>query len=72
MQQELLHIRLIKSFLDTYGDSCDQPSRKQIKDNPEYFKDTVYCTSSDYLEDNAGKTVKNNDFPIIKVYKKNL
>ena len=59
-----------KEFLDTYGDSCDQPSRKQIKDNPEYFKDTVYCTSSDYLEDNAGKTVKNNDFPIIKVYKK--
>lgn len=59
-----------KEFLDTYGDSCDQPSRKQIKDNPEYFKDTVYCTSSDYLEDNAGKTVKSDDFLLIKLYKK--
>lgn len=59
-----------KEFLDTYGDSCDQPSRKQIKDNPEYFKNTIYCTSSDYLEDNAGKTVKNTDFPLLKIYKK--
>lgn len=59
-----------KEFLDTYGDSCDQPSRKQIKDNPEFFKDTVYCTSSDYLEDNAGKPIKDNDFVLIKLYKK--
>ena len=59
-----------KEFLDTYGDSCDQPSRKQIKDNPEFLKDTVYCTSSDYLEDNAGKPIKDNDFVLIKLYKK--
>lgn len=57
-------------FLNTYGDSCDQPSRKQIKDNPEFFKDTIYCTSSDYLEDNPGKTVNASDNPLIKIYKK--
>lgn len=59
-----------EEFLNTYGDSCDQPSRKQIKDNPEFFKDTIYCTCSDYLEDNAGKKVKSSDFSLIKLYKR--
>ena len=59
-----------EEFLNTYGDSCDQPSRKQIKDNPEYFKDTIYCTSSDYLEDNPGKQVKPTDIMPVKLYKK--
>lgn len=59
-----------KEFLSTYGDSCDQPTRKQIRDNPNYFKDTVFCTSSDYLEDNAGKTVNPNDLLPVKIYKK--
>lgn len=59
-----------EEFLSTYGDPCDQPSRKQIKDNPEYFKDTIYCTSSDYLEDNAGKEVKEKDIFPVKIYKK--
>lgn len=59
-----------EEFLSTYGDACDQPSRKQIKDNPEYFKDTVYCTSSDYLEDNPGKVVKSTDNLPVKLYKK--
>ena len=62
--------KLHKEFLDTYGDSCDQPSRKQIKDNPEFFKDTIYCTSSDYLEDNAGKEYKATDNKIVLLYKK--
>ncbi|WP_297236226.1 glycosyltransferase [uncultured Flavonifractor sp.] len=57
-------------FLNTYGDSCDQPTRKQIKDNPEFFRDTIYCTSSDYLEDDAGKKVNETDFCLIKLYKK--
>lgn len=57
-------------FVDTYGNSCDQPSRKQIKDNAEFFKDTIYCTSSDYLEDNSGKKVKNTDALVVKLYKK--
>lgn len=59
-----------EEFLSTYGDACDQPSRKQIKDNPEFFKDTVYCTSSDYLEDNPGKVVKSTDNLLVKLYKK--
>lgn len=59
-----------REFLSTYGDSCDQPTRKQIKDNPDFFRDTVYCTSSDYLEDNAGKEVKTTDILPVKIYKK--
>lgn len=59
-----------EEFIATYGDPCDQPSRKQIKDDPEFFKDTIYCTSSDYLEDSAVKAVKTNDFVLTKFYKK--
>ena len=59
-----------KEFLDTYGDSCDQPSRKQIKDNPDFFKDTIYCTSCDYLEDEPGKTALPTDNKVVKIYKK--
>lgn len=62
--------KLHPEFIDTYGDPCDQPTRKQIKDNPDFFKDTVYCTSSDYLEDDAGKKIKPNDFVLVKLYKK--
>ena len=57
-------------FMQTYGNSCDQPARKQIKDNPDFFKDTIYCTSSDYLEGNEGKRVNDRDFILIKLYKK--
>lgn len=59
-----------EEFISTYGDPCDQPTRKQIKDNPEYFKDTAFCTSSDYLEDNAGKEIKSSDLFPVKIYKK--
>lgn len=59
-----------EEFLSVYGDSCDQPLRKQIKDNHEYFKNTIYCTSSDYLEDNPGKNIGPNDNKLIKLYKK--
>lgn len=62
--------KLHKEFVETYVNPCDQPTRKQIKDNPEFFKDTVFCTSSDYLEDNAGKTVKKSDLFPVKIYKK--
>ena len=47
-----------EEFISVYGDPCDQPARKFVKDNPEFFKDTVDCYSSDYLEDNAGKKYK--------------
>lgn len=59
-----------EEFISTYGDPCDQPARKQIKDNPDFFKDTIYCTSSDYLEDNAGKVVNDKDWFLVKLYKK--
>lgn len=57
-------------FLSVYGDPCDQPARKFVKDNPEYFKDTVDCYSSDYLEDNSGKPVNAGDNTLLKLYKK--
>ena len=59
-----------EEFLETYGNSCDQPTRKQIKDNPEFFKNTIFCTSSDYLEDNPGKKINPDDFVLTKLYKK--
>lgn len=62
--------KLHEEFLSVYKDSCDQPTRKQIKDNPEFFKDTIYCTSSDYLEDDEGKKVNSSDMFLVKLYKK--
>lgn len=59
-----------EEFLSVYGDPCDQPARKFVKDNPEFFKDTVDCYSSDYLEDNPGKTILPTDNPLVKFYKK--
>lgn len=59
-----------KEFLAVYGDPCDQPARKFVKDNPEYFSETIDCYSFDYLEDNPGKTINPKDNPIVKFYKK--
>lgn len=59
-----------EEFLSVYGEPCDQPARKFVKDNPEYFKDTVDCYSSDYLEDNPGKSINPTDNPLVKFYKK--
>ena len=59
-----------EEFLSVYGESCNQPARKFVKDNPEYFKDTIDCYSSDYLEDNPGKTIKSTDNVIVRLYKK--
>lgn len=62
--------KLHEEFLSVYKDSCDQPTRKQIKDNPDYFKDTIYCTSSDYLEGDEGKKINSSDMFLLKLYKK--
>lgn len=59
-----------QEFLSVYGDPCDQPARKFVKDNPEFFSKTVDCFSSDYLEDNPGKTIKSGDLLPVKIYKK--
>ena len=40
-----------KEFIEVYGDSCDQPTRKQILVNADDLKPFVACYNSDYLED---------------------
>lgn len=57
-------------FTEVYSDPCDQPARKFVKDNPEFFADTVDCYSSDYLEDNPGKIILPSDNQFVKLYKK--
>ena len=57
-------------FLEVYGDPCDQPIRKLIKDNPEYFAHTVDCYSQDYQEDDVVMVVKKGDNYIKALYKK--
>lgn len=59
-----------EEFLAVYGDPCDQPARKFVKDNPEYFKDTVDCYSCDYLEDNPGKKYVAGENWFVRLYKK--
>lgn len=59
-----------EEFLEVYGDPCDQPARKFVKDNPEFFKETVDCYSCDYLEDETGKIIKDADNAIVKLYKR--
>jgi len=59
-----------KEFLSVYSDPCDQPARKFVKDNPEFFKDTVDCYSCDYLEDNPGKNINADDNTLVRLYKK--
>ncbi len=38
-------------FMEVYGDSCDQPSRKQILINQKELEPLLACYNSDYLED---------------------
>lgn len=57
-------------FLEVYGDPCDQPIRKAVKDFPEFFKDTADCYSSDYNEDDTVMVVTDKDNVFQKYYKK--
>lgn len=59
-----------EEFLSIYENSCDQPARKFVKDNPDFFKDTVDCYSSDYLEDEPGKKYVVGENPLVRLYKK--
>lgn len=43
--------KLHPEFLEVYGDSCDQPTRKQILANKDELEPLVACYNSDYLED---------------------
>ena len=56
-------------FLDVYGDSCDQPTRRQILINAESLEPWCACYNSDYLEDtNMKKYLPTDNF--IKHYYK--
>lgn len=57
-------------FLEVYGDPCDQPSRKQIKDNPEFLEGCVDCYSSDYMEDADLLKIESGDNALVAFYKK--
>lgn len=48
-------------FLEVYGDPCDQPARKQIKDNAGELSDLIYCSSSDYAENAKTVEIKHNN-----------
>jgi hypothetical protein len=54
-------------FIAVYGNPCDQPSRKQIKDNAEELKDLIACYNSDFAEE--AKIVKpHNKSRIARLY----
>ena len=57
-------------FISVYGNPCDQPMRKAIKVNPEYFNSTVDCYSEDYMEGNEGKKIQSSDNKLVQIYKK--
>ncbi len=56
-------------FLEVYGDSCDQPTRKQILVNAESLKPYVACYNSDYLEDTDSKKYLPTDSFFTHYYK---
>lgn len=47
--------RDVPDFVDVYGDSCVQPSRKQILTHKDELEPWIACYNSDYLEDNTMK-----------------
>lgn len=57
-------------FIEVYGDPCDQPVRKFVKDNPEFYKYTIDCYSEDYIENGDEKKIKTTDNALIKLYKR--
>ena len=58
-----------EDFLEVYGNPCDQPARKQIKDNADSLKDLIYCTSHDYSENAKTVKVKKNANSLMKFYR---
>ena len=56
-------------FLATYGDPCDQPSRKQILDNAEALKPWVECYNANYEEDTPAKIYLPTDGKLKHYYK---
>jgi hypothetical protein len=57
-------------FIDVYGDPCDQPIRKYVKDHREELKGMIDCFNSDYSEDaNKKMEVKANDNRLTRLVK---
>lgn len=48
-------------FLEVYKDPCNQPARKQIKDNEAELTDYVFCTSENYSENAKTVNIKQNN-----------
>ena len=59
-----------KEFLEVYGNPCDHPVRKMIKDNPKYYEGLIDCTSQDYIEENDEKKINPSDNFFSKIYKR--
>lgn len=55
--------------LDVYGDTCIQPTRKQIASNKEKLSQYISCYNSDYLEDAVLKKYLPSDNFIVHLYK---
>ena len=55
-------------FLEVYSDSCNQPARKQIKDNIKDLESLIYCTSNDYSENSKTVEIK-RDNVFLRFYK---
>lgn len=61
--------KLHPEFLTVYGDSCDQPTRKQIMTHQEELNPYVDCYNSDYLEDVDMKKYLPSDNKFVHYYK---
>ena len=59
-----------KEFIEVYGAPCDQPIRKIVKDNPDYYAGLIDCTSQDYIEDSDEKKILPSDNFFVKLYKR--
>lgn len=57
-------------FLEVYGDACDQPIRKYVKDHQQELQGLIDCYNSDFSE-NANKkmTVKEKDGKLTRLIK---
>ena len=57
-------------FIDVYGNPCDQPIRKYVKDHQEELKGMIDCYNSDYSEDaNKKMEVTTKDNKLMRLVK---
>lgn len=61
--------KLHPEFMEIYGTTCDQPTRKQILSNKDELESLVVCYNSDYLEDTDMKKYLPQDSRLVH-YKK--